>query len=52
MSIKSEYYGRTKDGQDVYRYTLENENGMRVCVIEYGCAVTHIFVPDLSLIHI
>ena len=46
MSIKSEYYGRTKDGQDVYRYTLENENGMRVCVIEYGCAVTHIFVPD------
>ena len=46
MSITSEYYGRTKDGRDVYRYTLENARGMRVCVIEYGCAVTHIFVPD------
>ena len=27
MSITSEYYGRTKDGRDVYRYTLENARG-------------------------
>lgn len=46
MSVTTEYFGRTGLGQDVYRYTLENEAGMRVCVIEYGCAVTHLFVPD------
>lgn len=46
MSITSTYYGRTQSGEDVYQYTLENENGLRVMVIEYGCVVTNLFVPD------
>ena len=46
MSVTSEYFGRTSRGQDVYCYTLKNEAGMRVRVIEYGCAVTNLFVPD------
>lgn len=46
MPITSNFYGRTQSGQDIYAYTLENENGMRVQIIEYGCIITHIFVPD------
>ena len=46
MSITSKYYGRTKAGAEIYQYTLENANGMKVCVIEYGCIVTNVWVPD------
>lgn len=46
MSITSKYYGRTKTGAEIYQYTLENANGMKVCVIEYGCIVTNVWVPD------
>lgn len=46
MSVTSTLFGRTQNGEDVYSYTLENSNGMRVCVIEYGCAVTNIFVKN------
>ena len=46
MSITSTFFGRTQSGRDVYLYTLENKNGMRVEVIEYGCAVKSIIVPD------
>lgn len=46
MGIRNEYYGRTQDGQDIYQYTLENKNGVKVSVIEYGCIITNIFVPD------
>ncbi|MEG1381296.1 MAG: aldose epimerase family protein [Ruthenibacterium sp.] len=46
MAITSAYYGRTQDGREVYQHTLANEAGLRVCVIEYGCAITNIFVAD------
>lgn len=48
MSIESKYYGRTQDGQEVYRYILENASGMRVTVLEYGCTVESIQVRDNS----
>ena len=46
MSITSTYYGRTQEGAEIYQYTLENARGMKVCVIEYGCAITQLWVPD------
>lgn len=46
MSIESKYYGRTQDGREVYQYILENAGGMRVTVLEYGCIVADIEVPD------
>ncbi|MEG0768568.1 MAG: aldose epimerase family protein [Ruthenibacterium sp.] len=46
MGITSTFYGRTQGGRDVYQYTLTNTNNMRVCVIEYGCAITNLFVKD------
>ena len=48
MSITSKYYGRTKAGSEIYQYTLENASGVKVCVIEYGCVITNIWVPDSS----
>ena len=46
MSITGNYYARTSDGKEVYSYTLENAAGMRAVIIEYGCAVTELCVPD------
>ncbi|MEG1322613.1 MAG: aldose epimerase family protein [Ruthenibacterium sp.] len=48
MAITSAYYGRTADGREVYQHTLCNDAGLRVCIIEYGCIITHIFVTDLQ----
>ncbi len=46
MSITSEYFGRTKAGQDVYEFTITNENGTSVSLIEYGCAIKNILFAD------
>ncbi len=46
MSITSNYYGRTADGQEVYAYLLDNGAGMRARIIEYGCVLTDLWVPD------
>ena len=45
-TIFSEPFGFTKNGRAVTRYTLQNAAGMRVCVLDYGCTVQSIFVPD------
>lgn len=45
MGIKKELFGRL-NGQDVYRYTLTNDQGMEVSCIDYGCIITKINVPD------
>ena len=39
-------YGTTKDGQEVAQFTLKNDNGMEMRVIEYGGIITHLFAPD------
>ena len=46
MSITQEDYGHTKDGRLVVEYTLKNENGMVVKIINFGAAVTSILIPD------
>ena len=44
--ITSEYFGTTKDGQEVLRYTLTNQSGMTVTALSYGCTIQRIIVPD------
>jgi len=34
------------EGREVYQYTLQNDNGVEVSCIEYGCAITGIVTPD------
>ncbi len=46
MSIVKEFYGKLPDGREVYRYTLENKNGMKMKVLNYGGVVTELWAPD------
>lgn len=41
-----ELFGKTKEGKDVYRYTMKNEKGMTVTFITRGATITSIKVPD------
>lgn len=45
MGIAKRHFGTT-DGQDVSLYTLTNERGFEVSVIDYGGAVVSILAPD------
>lgn len=46
--VSKTYYGTTASGQKVNSFLLENRRGTRVSVIEYGCRITHLLVPDRS----
>jgi aldose 1-epimerase len=39
-------YGTTKDGRNVAQFTLVNDSGMEVRLINYGAVITEIRVPD------
>ena len=43
-----ELYGKTKDGQEVYSYSLENSKGFKAVVINYGAILDKLFVPDAN----
>ncbi len=45
MNVTKELYGRHGE-RDVFRFIIENDNGMKVSAINYGCAITEIIVPD------
>ena len=46
MSIKSRVFGETKDGRKVSIFTLENANGMKAEITNYGGTVVSLHVPD------
>ena len=48
VSIDCEPFGVTPDGEEVQLFSLENDQGMRVKIINYGGIITHIDVPDRS----
>jgi aldose 1-epimerase len=48
MSIRKESFGKTKDGKEVFLYTLENGNNSTVKITEYGGIVTSLLIPDKS----
>jgi len=45
-AFKKESYGVTKEGLAVTQYTLTNDKGMYVSMIDYGCRLREICVPD------
>jgi aldose 1-epimerase len=45
MDIRKEKYGRTPDGQEVFRYTLTN-GVVTAKIITYGGIVTELWTPD------
>ena len=46
MKIEKELFGTHPGGKDVYKYTLCNDSGMEVDVINYGAIVSAIRTPD------
>lgn len=46
MSMIKELFGQTKEGMDVYKYTLKNSNGMEVTFLNLGAVIQKIVVPD------
>lgn len=46
MGVNKEKFGTTRDGKDVYAYTLDNANGMRAKIINFGANLVSLFVPD------
>lgn len=46
MGVIKEKFGVTKDGRDVYAFTLSNTNGMQAKIINYGAILVSLLVPD------
>lgn len=46
VSIGRTPFGKTKDGQQVTLYTIENKNGCKLKVMDYGALMTELHVPD------
>jgi len=46
MNIKTESFGKTKEGTEVQVYTLTNQQGVQVKITNYGATVTSIITPD------
>ncbi|MGA7160935.1 MAG: aldose epimerase family protein [Bacteroidota bacterium] len=44
--IEKTLFGKLSDGREVFRYSLKNDSGMRVQIINYGAIVTNIYVKD------
>ncbi len=46
--IRTEPFGVTAAGEPVTRFTLQNAAGMAVSVLDYGCTIQRILVPDCA----
>jgi aldose 1-epimerase len=46
MKISKSIFGKLDDGKVVYLYTLHNDNGVEVGIINYGAIITSVVVPD------
>ncbi len=45
--MKKELWGKV-DNKDVYLYTLENKNGMKATITNYGGILTSLYAPDTN----
>lgn len=46
MAVTKELFGKTRDGVDVYCYSIENKNKMVAKVITFGAILKNLYVPD------
>lgn len=46
MSISTKSFGKTKNGEEVTRYTITNKNGLSVSALDYGAVIVNLLVPD------
>lgn len=45
-SLEKREFGTAKDGKMGYLFTLENKNGMKITVTDFGAALVSVYVPD------
>jgi aldose 1-epimerase len=48
MSLRKESFGKTKDGKEVFLFTITNANHSTIKITNFGGIVTHLMVPDKS----
>jgi aldose 1-epimerase len=46
LTLEGKSFGRTKSGEEVTLFTLQNSNGIRVKVMTYGAIIYSVEVPD------
>lgn len=46
MKMEKTVFGTMKDGTEIYLYSMENGNGMKAQVINYGAILVNLYVPD------
>ncbi len=44
--MEKRYFGKLKDGSDIYSYSFTNENHMSMTVIDLGATLVNLLVPD------
>lgn len=44
--MRTESFGKTKEGKEVFLYTLENTKGVKAAVTNYGANLVSLLVPD------
>lgn len=44
--MTKELFGTAENGKEVYAFTLENANGVRARVINFGAVLVNLYVPD------
>ena len=48
MNFEVKPFGTTADGRKVNCWTLMNDSGMRANILEYGCTIQSLIVPDVT----
>lgn len=46
MSVTQEAFGKSRDGRDLFLYTIENGKGMKAKVTNLGAILVQLWVPD------
>jgi aldose 1-epimerase len=44
--MEKKFFGKLPDGREVFQYTLANQSGVTVQIINYGATITSLRVPD------
>jgi aldose 1-epimerase len=50
--ITKELFGTTDDGQEVYKFVIENKNGLALEVISYSAIIVGIKCPDKYVVNV
>lgn len=46
MAVRKELFGETQNGDKIYEYHISNSRGVEAVILNYGCTIKNIFVPD------